>query len=220
MQTEPEIEADVAQMINRGQWFFAYDLARPAMEKFPSNLRLRQHAAHALLKVKAVDDARRILEPLCKPYDAHDPQLRQLYHRVRAATRYSGDGNGEPTPESMRALSDLIDAAAQARQSFTGMRASDVETVGLLARAYKDGWRESGSTQDASESRDTYLRAFENTGSLWMGINAATMSAVLAHIARTANNDQLHEEQTALSRKAGAADPGRLRPPAEKCARR
>lgn len=56
--------------------------------------------------------------------------------------------------------------------------ADDGETLGLLARTYKDLWRR--ATDDANRghrlrlAHETYARAYRATGQPWHGINAAT----------------------------------------------
>lgn len=54
--------------------------------------------------------------------------------------------------------------------------ATDEETLGLLARGYKALWRESGDLNYLRQSINLYSLAYEVTGGIWSGINAATMS--------------------------------------------
>jgi len=58
---------------------------------------------------------------------------------------------------------------------------TDQETLGLLARTYKDLWLISGgvNVQALQEARRFYLQAYTSSGGYWTGINAATLSAVL-----------------------------------------
>src|SRR6185436_18421197 len=55
---------------------------------------------------------------------------------------------------------------------------NDEETLGLLARTYKDIWVQTGDRKRLSRARETYLRATELTKGAWTGINAATLAAV------------------------------------------
>jgi class 3 adenylate cyclase len=55
---------------------------------------------------------------------------------------------------------------------------NDEETLGLLARTYKDLWAQTGDRKRLSRARETYLRATELTKGAWTGINAATLAAV------------------------------------------
>ena len=56
---------------------------------------------------------------------------------------------------------------------------ADEETLGLIARVYKDLWKRSGRVEDARRARDAYGRGFEASGGSWTGINAATLSWIV-----------------------------------------
>jgi class 3 adenylate cyclase len=56
----------------------------------------------------------------------------------------------------------------------------DEETLGLLARTYKDLWLKSGSIHDLRTAFDAYLQAYNNLPErYWTGINAATLAFAL-----------------------------------------
>jgi len=55
---------------------------------------------------------------------------------------------------------------------------NDEETLGLLARTYKDLWIQTGDHKRLVRARETYLRATELTKGTWTAINAATLAAV------------------------------------------
>ncbi len=63
---------------------------------------------------------------------------------------------------------------------------ADEETLGLIARVYKDVWRRSGRVEDARCARDAYGRGFEASGGSWTGINAATLSWIVGDRAQAA----------------------------------
>ncbi|HNC01239.1 MAG TPA: TRAFs-binding domain-containing protein, partial [Leptospiraceae bacterium] len=52
----------------------------------------------------------------------------------------------------------------------------DTETLGILARTYKDLWIKTREVKYAKLSRNIYLSSFQKEGSYYTGINAATMS--------------------------------------------
>jgi class 3 adenylate cyclase len=55
----------------------------------------------------------------------------------------------------------------------------DEETLGLLARTYKDLWLRSGNATDLDQAHGAYLKAFEKApASYWTGINAGTLAFV------------------------------------------
>lgn len=56
----------------------------------------------------------------------------------------------------------------------------DEETLGLIARTYKDAWLRSGSTQDLKAAFEAYLEAYRGFPEhYWTGINAATLAFAL-----------------------------------------
>jgi class 3 adenylate cyclase len=59
----------------------------------------------------------------------------------------------------------------------------DEETVGLLARTYKDLANEAASTVEANQhlrhAYELYTQAYETTGGYWSAINAATLALIL-----------------------------------------
>lgn len=89
--------------------------------------------------------------------------------------------------EAQDALEDLYPAPlrADAVPLRHGAEA-DEETLGLIARVYKDLWRRSGKPEDARRARDAYERGFEASGGSWTGINAATLSWIVGDRARAA----------------------------------
>jgi len=98
-----------------------------------------------------------------------------------------------------------IDEARQILETLCQrVGASDEETVGLLARVYKDAWRESANLEDARRCRDMYLRAFRTTGGYWTCINAATMSWVLGRLALKRNDPASAQAEQALARDLAA----------------
>jgi class 3 adenylate cyclase/tetratricopeptide (TPR) repeat protein len=59
----------------------------------------------------------------------------------------------------------------------------DEETLGILARIYKDRWYESQNSSEGKNSlrrsQELYAQAYQLTGGYWTGINAATLASVL-----------------------------------------
>ena len=63
--SQTEWETDSQQLFNKGQAFIAYDLAKTGLTHFPGSIKLKQITAQSLNKAGALDEAKRILEPLC-----------------------------------------------------------------------------------------------------------------------------------------------------------
>ncbi|ASC73744.1 uncharacterized protein XM38_047160 [Halomicronema hongdechloris C2206] len=79
----------------------------------------------------------------------------------------------------------------------------DDETLSLLARTHKDLWRQAGPDQMRSHhlklAADRYLEAYRRSGSLWPGINAATLSLLQG------NRGQARQLATAVAETARQA---------------
>lgn len=175
-------EAAVKALVDDRQWFLACDAARNS-RYFETNLKIKQYGAKALLRLGAVEEAKKILEPLCGPPDLQSPQVTQLYAVARsAAAELASAPAGPPSTKAIEAFADLLGAVSRAKGAFGAARASDEETVGLLARAYKADWNESGDIEDARRCRNTYMQAFQASGGHWSGANAATMSWILSQL--------------------------------------
>lgn len=207
--SDAEAEAELKRYLDQGQWFLALDLAQTALVRSPGNLKLKRGAAHAMLSLGAAEEARQILEPMCVPLDAADPQVMQLFSHFRAAAMNllrDAPGLG-PSDESLATFTDLLDAVGRARERLTTARATDEETIGLLARAYKEVWNESGRPQDARRCRDMYLRAFRLAHGTWTCINAATMSWVVGETEAALGNAAAAQQEKALCQElAGQAN--------------
>ncbi len=89
----------------------------------------------------------------------NDPKLMQLW--ALALARSGAASKANAIMEQLAAL---------------GLR--DEETLGLLARTYKDLWQQTGDASRLRQARDAYLQAHEITGGTWSGINAATLALI------------------------------------------
>lgn len=89
--------------------------------------------------------------------------------------------------EAQVALEDLYPAPLRADAvPLRGGAEADEETLGLIARVYKDLWRRSGRPEDVRRARDAYTRGFEASRGVWTGINAATLSWIIGDRAQAA----------------------------------
>lgn len=174
--TQTEWEAAAKDLLDEGQAFLAYDLAREGLAEYPESLPLKQTLAQALRRTGALAEARAILEPLCPPVAPDPARLLALYGELRGLL---GAAPARPAPDMLEVLTELVAEYARAGELLPQGPAADEETLGLLARVYKDLWQQSDREDDARRSRDTYLRGFHLSGGIYTGINAATMSWLL-----------------------------------------
>jgi class 3 adenylate cyclase/tetratricopeptide (TPR) repeat protein len=176
--------SEIRKLIDAGQWFLAYDAAQAAVAKWPGNPTLQRYSAQALLKLGATDEARKALEAICKPMDVDDPEFVHLFHQLRTAAGHlvGASSSRAPSRESLDMLTDLFDVVAKSQSRLSAARAADVDTIVLLAGAYKDAWEETGRIEDARKCRDTYLQAFRQARAVHSCINVASMSWIIGEM--------------------------------------
>lgn len=117
------------RLLKSGAPLLAYEALNEALERFPSDVRLRQLHALALSRTGASRQAIALLDTLQQ--EGHD----------------------------------------------------DEETLGLLARTHKDVWMREQGSRDAGRflglAHEYYNRAYDLSGGIWSGINAATTALLL-----------------------------------------
>jgi tetratricopeptide (TPR) repeat protein len=91
-------------------------------------------------------------------------------------------------PDNLRALqlcglamskSGARNAAIKFLEPILKDHSDDPETAGILGGVYKEQFKMTADSSFARKSLETYLSNFEETGSYYTGINAATMSQIL-----------------------------------------
>jgi class 3 adenylate cyclase len=87
---------------------------------------------------------------------------------------------------------------------------ADEETLGMLARTYKDLASQTGSKADQKRflhrAAEIYLQAYESTGGYWSGINAATMNLLTGRTKRATELAKRVWKQCHKSLSAGYGD--------------
>lgn len=172
--SQAEWEAAAEELLQAGQAFLACDLARAALAQFPQSVKLKQVLAQALRRTGALAEARELLESLCPPGAPDAARLLDLCAQARGAVEQVA--GAQAAPGALAALERAVRELGEAVASLQSAQAPDEETLGILARVYKDMWRRSGDPQDLLRARDTYLRGFQLTRGIYTGINAATLS--------------------------------------------
>jgi hypothetical protein len=77
------------------------------------------------------------------------------------------------------------EAARDYLEPFYKTNSSDPETAGILGSIYKELFKKNQQVALALQSRDTYLKNFEATGSYYTGINASAMSAMVMQASKS-----------------------------------
>ncbi len=175
---EAESAALAKDFLKQSQVFLAYDAVKPALERFPASRPLKQILARILVKTRALEEARTLLEELDGKLGSDDQALTELCGALRKtlALVKTDDDDAVPDAHLLETLRHLLKGFGKAVGSQSDEAAADEETLGLLGSVYKRLWRRNADPLLARKSRDTYLRGYVATGGIWSGINAATMS--------------------------------------------
>ncbi len=180
--SQAEWEVAAARLLDEGQAFLAFDLARNGLARYPDSLRLKQSAALAMIWVGALEEALKLLEPLCPPLH-RDPQLLQeVYHSLQSILPAPAPPLNSPEDNLLERMDHFVNALERILASAQRQEKPDEETLGMLARIYKDKWRHSGDKEMARRSRDMYHYSYRATGGYYTGINAATMSLLIGDV--------------------------------------
>ncbi len=173
--TQAEWETDARALLDAGDAFRAYDVAKAGLRQHPGAMKLIQTAVFALKDAGALEEARTLLEPLVSGAALSNETLKGVFSSLREVVGTVGETD-EPSDSDLSHLGEqLVGLRALSRFWERGMEL-DSETIGSMAAIYKEIYRRAGGVEDASRSKDLYLRGFRSTGAYWLGINAATMS--------------------------------------------
>jgi hypothetical protein len=121
---------------------------------------------------------------------------------------------GDPTLQRLMALALARSGASQqANQILAALVADghhDEETIGMLARTFKDLWAAARDPQQGrrhlEQALHWYGEAHRRSGGYWTGINAATMSLLLGDRAQAASLAR-HVAEVCLAQRAALAEP-------------
>jgi len=167
--SEEEWIRAVRDLVDRGQLFFGWDLARTGLERYPVSRGLRQAGAVALLRAHALDEARTVLSPLVQDLEQRgsldltpgevagihaDEETLGLYARLfKGQWSLSGEKGDLARSRDIYRLSHRltggyytgINAASLSfilgeRPQAEQLAGSVVATVGALPEAERDGY--------------------------------------------------------------------------------
>jgi class 3 adenylate cyclase len=108
------------------------------------------------------------------------------------------------------ARSGATERANAALEKLRQAGQADEETLGMLARTYKDLASQTGSRAERKRflhrAAEIYLQAYESTGGYWSGINAATMNLLIGETKRATELAIRVRKQCHKSLSAGCGD--------------
>ena len=155
--------AAIRAALNMGNRERLLELVKSDSPAWTTSALLGSRIAESLIKIKCYDDSLTILAGLEKsfPKAIRSQQLKGL------ALAKRGDWK-----KAQIVLGELEAAGEQ-----------DPETLGILARTWKDRYQETKDPRHLAYSRDLYARAFKNAPEdYYTGINAASMSVLMGEL--------------------------------------
>jgi len=173
--SQDEWERAARALLDEGQNFLAHDVCREGLRAYPNSPKLAIFGAIALSQTGAVDEARRLLQPLLDVILIDEGPFRRLQASLKGAIDTL---NGRDAERSLAAVAELAEAIDLVRGKKLVANA-DAETYNSLARVFREAWLSSGRRRDLEHCRDLFLRAFHSSTNPRDGIEAAVMSLLL-----------------------------------------
>ncbi len=198
--TLPEWERAARDLLEEGQNFLAHDVARDGLKQFPNSFKLAIFGAVALSQTGALDEARKLLQPVLDVILIDEGPFHRLHMSLKRAVDVLGD---EPGKETLAVMAELAEAMELVRGKKLVANA-DSETYTALAGVFREAWIASGARRDLEHCRELFLRAFHTGGATRAGIDAAVTSWLLGDFdsARTlarSVSDRVRAAETELS---------------------
>jgi len=181
---EPAWTADIRGLLEDGQYFLAYDLAKEAARAYPDSLTFRLLGALALIRSGAAAEARRLLDPVVERLAGRTEGVREtlsLLRQIQPMLAGNGAGHGTDTADSL--ISDLARAVVRLGTAQTQAGIADSDTP-LLGEIFLEMWKLSGQRDDLLRSLDSFERSFRSRHSRPAGINAAVLSRLAGDVQR------------------------------------
>lgn len=170
-----EWERITRELLEEGQNFLAHDTAREGLRQYPDSVKLTIFGAVSLSQTGAVDEARKLLQPLLDVILIDEGPFHRLHTSLRRAVTALEAPEG---PEALASMADLAEALELVRGKKL-VASADSETYTALAGVFREAWLASGSRGDLEHCRELYMRAFRTGNSPRDGIDAAVTSWLL-----------------------------------------
>ncbi|WP_237051416.1 adenylate/guanylate cyclase domain-containing protein [Magnetospirillum sp. ME-1] len=170
-----EWERITRELLEEGQNFLAHDTAREGLRQYPDSFKLAIFGAVALSQTGAVDEARKLLQPVLDVILIDEGPFHRLHNSLRRAVEGLDEADSQDTLASMAELAEALELVRGKKL----VASADSETYTALAGVFREAWLASGSRGDLEHCRELFLRAFHISGSPRDGIDAAVTSWLL-----------------------------------------
>ncbi len=170
-----EWERITRELLEEGQNFLAHDTAREGLRQHPDSFKLAIFGAVALSQTGAVDEARKLLQPVLDVILIDEGPFHRLHNSLRRAVEGLEQADNQDTLASMAELAEALELVRGKKL----VASADAETYTSLAGVFREAWLASGSRADLEHCRELFLRAFHISNAPRDGIDAAVTSWLL-----------------------------------------
>jgi pilus assembly protein FimV len=168
-------ERTTRELLEEGQNFLAHDTAREALRYYPDSFKLAIYGAVALSQTGAVDEARKLLQPVLDVILIDEGPFHRLHASLKKAV---GSLAATPDKQTLATMAELAEAMELVRGKKL-VATADAETYTALARVFREAWLASGMKHDLDHCRELFLRSFHTGGNPRDGVDAAVTSWLL-----------------------------------------
>jgi len=172
---QAEWERLTRDLLDEGQNFLAHDAAREGLRQYPESVKLAIFGAVALSQSGALDEARRLLQPLLDVILIDEGPFHRLHTSLKRAFEVLDTDPGKETLATMAELAEAMELVRGKKLVAT----ADAETYTALAGVFREAWLASGSRHDLEHCRELSLRAFHISHAARDGIDAAVAAWLL-----------------------------------------
>ena len=191
-----EWERAARELLDEGQNFLAHDTAREGLRQYPDNFKLAIFGAVALSQTGALDEARKLLQPVLDVILIDEGPFHRLHSSLKRAVETLGDEPGKDTLGTMAELAEALELVRGKKLVAT----ADSDTLTALAGVFREAWLASGSRRDLEHCRELYLRAFQISHAPRDGVDAAVAAWLLG------DHDAAREQARRVSDRMSAAE--------------
>lgn len=175
VRSQTDWERAARELLEEGQNFLAHDTARDGLRQYPNSLKLAIFGAVALSQSGALDEARKLLQPVLDLILIDEGP----FHRLHASLKRAVESLSEtPDKTTLSVMAELAESLELVRGKKLVANA-DSETYTALAGVFREAWLASGEDRDLEHCRELFMRAYLAGGSPRAGIDAAVSAWLL-----------------------------------------
>ncbi len=173
-QSAHDYTQEIHLLMDKGQFFSAYDLSVKALQKYPDSTLLILLGALALINSGAKERARHLLEPIQEQLQTSDNKTQHLYELFEQCVQQCSTPNRQTSQsKNLQLFSDFAKTIHQLSVHKTASQ--DIKTLEIAAEVYYKIWESSQKKEDLELSKSLSLECYERGHSIFDGIRAAIL---------------------------------------------